>query len=257
MHTAQQYLRGYGSIVLAAVMAGLLAISASAAELMPPAQQNALVQKYCAVCHTDAANNGGLSLEHYDAARADPALAAMLLSKLRNGAMGAAGLGIPDPAARAAWVAATSAQAERAKDWTVIRSEARGSEAPVLTASIVREVAPRNRDTDAPLYRLTLACDIASRKGEIQLTWSPAPQTDRTISVSADGNVAIPHRLEGREEKMGNGTPGTTGLAAAMLNLPLPEKTLTISDLFPGETVVFPLGELDRMDRRQLAVCFP
>jgi hypothetical protein len=34
----------------------------------PAAQQNALVQRYCAVCHTDAAKNGGLSLEHFDAA---------------------------------------------------------------------------------------------------------------------------------------------------------------------------------------------
>ena len=257
MHAALQNLRGYRTVVLVAVMAGRFAISAPAAELMPPAQQNALVQKYCAVCHTDAAKNGGLSLEHYDAAQANPALAAMLLSKLRNGAMGAAGLGIPDPATRDAWVAATAAQAERAKGWTVIRTEAPGSKAPVLTASIVRDVAPRKRDADAPVYRLTLACNIANHKGEIQLTWSPAPQTNRTFSVSADGNAGIPHRLEGREEKMGNGTALSTGLAAVVLNAPLPEKTLTITDLFPGETVVFPLGELDQVDRRQLAVCLP
>jgi hypothetical protein len=255
MHTALQNSRGYRTVVVVAVIAGRFAISAPAAELMPPAQQNTLVQKYCAVCHTDAAKNGGLSLEHYDAAQVNPALAAMLLSKLRNGAMGAAGLGIPDSATRDAWVAATAAQAERAKGWTVTRTEAPGSKAHVLTASIVRDVAPRKWDTDAPVYRLTLACNIASHKGEIQLTWSPAPQTNRTFSVSADGNAGIPHRLEGREEKMGNGTALTTGLAAAMLNAPLPEKILTITDLFPGETVVFPLGELDQVDRRQLAVC--
>ena len=116
-------------------------------------------------------------------------------------------------------------------------------------------MAPRQRDADAPVYRLTLACNIANHKGDIQLTWSPAPQTNRTFSVSADGNAGIPHRLEGREERMGNGTAASTGLAAVLLNAPLPEKTLTISDLFPGETVVFPLGELDQVDRRQLAVC--
>ncbi len=60
---------------------------------MPAAEQNALVKKYCAVCHTDAVRNGGLSLEHYDAAKRDPALAAMMLSKLNGGAMGAAGAG--------------------------------------------------------------------------------------------------------------------------------------------------------------------
>jgi hypothetical protein len=257
MHTALQNSRGYRTVVLAAVIAGRFAIPASAAGLMSPAQQNTLVQKYCAVCHTDAAKNGGLSLEHYDASQVNPALAAMLLSKLRNGAMGAAGLGIPDPATRDAWVAATAAQAERAHGWTVIRTEAPGSKAHVLTASIVRDVAARKSGTDGPVYRLTLACNLASHKGEIQLTWSPAPQTDRTFSVSADGNAGIPHRLEGREEKMGNGTALTAGLAAAVLNAPLPDKTLTITDLFPGETVVFPLGELDQVDRRQLAVCLP
>jgi len=247
-------LRTFG---LVAMMAGPFAIAASAAEIMPPAQQNALIQKYCAVCHTDAARNGGLSLEHYDAAQADPALARMLLSKLRNGAMGAAGLGIPDSATRDAWVAVTAAQAERAGSWTVIHSAAPRSKAPVLTASIVREVAPRKPDTDAPAYRLTVACNTASRQGEMQLTWSPAPQTNRAFSVSADGNAAIPHSLKGREEKMGNGLALTTGLASTVLNVELPEKTLTIADLFPGETVVFPLGELDRADRRQLAACFP
>jgi hypothetical protein len=37
-------------------------------DAMPVAQQNALVQKYCAVCHTDVHRNGGLSLQHFDAA---------------------------------------------------------------------------------------------------------------------------------------------------------------------------------------------
>jgi cytochrome c551/c552 len=219
---------------------------------MPPARQNALVRQYCAVCHTDAAKNGGLSLEDYDAAQANPALAAMLLSKLRNGAMGAAGFGIPDPATREAWVAATAAQAERARSWTVIRTD------PVITASTVRYVTPRETgNIDEPVYRLTLACNIASKAGAIQLTWSPAPQTNRTFFVSADGNGGIPQRLEGKEEKMGNGAALTTGLAATILNTPLPERTLTITGLFPGETVVFPLSELDQVDRRQLAVCLP
>jgi hypothetical protein len=226
------------------------------AELMQPAQQNALVQKYCAVCHTDAAKNGGLSLEHYDAGHTDPALAAMLLSKLQNAAMGAAGLGIPDKATRDAWVEATAAQAERASEWTVTRADAPGSNMPVLNASIVREVTPREPQVGAPVYRLALGCNIASRQGEVQLTWSPKPQTDRTFFVSADGTPGIPHKLEGRE-KMGNGSVVTSGLAAATLNAPLALKTLTISDLFPGETVVFPLSALDQSTRRQLAVCFP
>ena len=113
--------------------------AAAAADDMSPAQQNARVGRYCAVCHTDAAKNGGLSLEHYDAARADPALAPMLLSKLRNGAMGAAGLGIPDTPTREAWVAATTAQAAGAENWTVTRAERSASNGLILTSR-------RNRD---------------------------------------------------------------------------------------------------------------
>jgi hypothetical protein len=127
---------------------------------------------------------------------------------------------------------------------------------PVLSASIVREVTLREPQVGLPLYRLALGCNTASRQGEIQLTWSPKPQTNRTFFVSADGTAGIPHQLEGRE-KMGNGSVVTSGLAAATLNAPLALETLTISNLFPGETVVFPLSDLDQSTRRQLAICFP
>ena len=63
----------------------LVARSATAQEAMPVAQQNALVQKHCAVCHTDAAKNGGLSLQHFDAANVAPSLAAMMISRLVSG----------------------------------------------------------------------------------------------------------------------------------------------------------------------------
>lgn len=240
----------YRHLVIVCV-ASTIASSGLRAAPMPAEQQTALVTKYCAVCHTDAVKNGGLSLQHYDAAKPDPALAAMLLSKLRGGAMGAAGIGIPDAATREAWVATTVAQAERAKDWTLFRSDA-----GVLMASTVREVKPRNIGDAAPVYRLIVACDGATRRGELQVTWAPSAQTDRVFSVSVDGNAGAPHRLEGREEKMGNGSAGTTGFAAAVLRVGLPEKALTIRDLFPGETVVFGVGDLDRGVRRELGVCF-
>jgi malate synthase len=242
------------SAVLAVALPGLACLvltgpqPAQAAELMPAAQQTALVQKYCAVCHTDQAKNGGLSLQHYDASQDNPALAAMLLSKLRNGAMGAAGLGVPDKATQEAWVAATTAQAERSQYWSVTHT-------PDLTASIVRDVAPRKPGMDNPVYRLTLACNTATHEGDAQLSWSPAPQNNRTFSVSADGNSGTPYKLEG-QEKMGNGASGTSGLAYTKLNGPLPQKTLTVTDIFPGETVVFPLDNLDQTVRRQLAGCF-
>jgi mono/diheme cytochrome c family protein len=244
-------LRRLAKVAAASAVAGAFAASAAAGDL-PPSQQNALVQKYCTVCHTDAANNGGLSLEHYDAARPDPPLAAMLLSKLRNGAMGAAGMGVPDKETQEAWVLETVRQALGAQNWAVSRSET--SQGSTVTASIVRIVGPRNGEANPPIYRLTLSCEPATRRGTIQLTWSPEPQTDRTFLVAGDGQPSLPHTLSGKE-KMGNGTSGTSGRASATLRVGLPTQSLTIADLFPAETVVFPIDALDSRTRRELAAC--
>jgi hypothetical protein len=62
---------------------------------MPVAEQNALAQEYCAVCHQDKPNDFGLSLAGFDAAHPDPTVAAMLAAKLQGGAISAAG--IPRP----------------------------------------------------------------------------------------------------------------------------------------------------------------
>ncbi len=237
----------------AAALIGVFPLSATAGDLAP-AEQNALVKKYCAVCHTDSANNGGLSLEHFDGARVDPPLAAMMLSKLRNGAMGAAGNGVPDKDMQEAWVLATVRQALGAQHWSVIRSDSSASHGSTLTASIVRIVNPRKGEANPPIYRLTLTCDTAARQGTILLTWSPEPQTDRTFLVSGDGQPGVPQALSGRE-KMGNGAAVVSGRASAVLNVPLPSKSLTIADLFPAETVAFPIGELDPNTRRELAAC--
>ena len=75
----------------------------AANESMPAAQQTALVQKYCAVCHHDAFKNGGLSLQHFDAAQPDPGVAAMLASKLKAQAIGAAGIAPPDKGTHLEW----------------------------------------------------------------------------------------------------------------------------------------------------------
>ena len=76
------------AVYLAAVLN--LGFSARAEEskgtaIMPAAQQNAVVQKYCGSCHSDALMYGGLSVEHFDAVHSEPSLAAMLVSKLRTG----------------------------------------------------------------------------------------------------------------------------------------------------------------------------
>ena len=221
---------------------------------MPAAEQNALVKKYCAVCHTDAAMNGGLSLQHYDAAKRDPALARVILSKLNAGAMGAAGNGVPDKAAQEVWLASTREQAAGAREWFISRED------DVVSASTVREVPPRRPDVaDAPVYRVKVVCNIVSGIGQIQLTWSPQPQTGRTMTVSADGNAAVEYRIEGRES-MGNGATVQSGHASLLLSdggkLGLPDDSLTIRELFPGEVVEFPFRDLDQKARTELHRCF-
>jgi hypothetical protein len=212
---------------------------------MTSAQQNALVQKHCAVCHTDAAKNGGLSLEHYDAAQANPPLAAMLLSKLRGGAMGAAGLPFEKADADGLEMAMVAASA-RAQEWSVTRG-------PVTTAGIVREVGTKNPEQPSR-YRLVVSCDAGARKGEVQLSWAPSPRNG-TVIASVDGGAPVGYEVKGTET-MGNGSAATTGHAAVILaGLPLPARTLTISDLVPGETVVFPFEQLAPA-RSAFAACF-
>jgi hypothetical protein len=210
-------------VTLAAVVVGFLATPALAGELMPPAQQNALVQKYCAVCHTDATKNGGLSLEHFDAAQAPPSLTAMLLSKLtggvplriareapsdpsatalldrkmRSGAMGAAGIPIPDKPTIDALIHAFTVQSAGAMNWTIARSKGAAS-ALTLTASILQEVPSTKDSNEAEVYRLIVSCNPATQEGEVQLAWSPVAQNG-TLAASVDGKAAIPFRVEGSE----------------------------------------------------------
>src|SRR5580658_4323361 len=98
-------------------------IPATAHATMPVAQQNALVQKYCEVCHDDAYMNGGISFQHFDAASVDPGDAAMMLAKLQTGAIGASGKPEPDKATIAAWIAATSAEISGADRWIISQGQ--------------------------------------------------------------------------------------------------------------------------------------
>src|SRR5437762_13626369 len=155
---------------------------------MPPAQQDALVQKYCAVCHTGAAKSGGLSLEHFDAAQAPPSLTAMLLSKLtggvllktareapsntsaaafidkkmRSGAMGAAGIPIPDKATIDALIHAFAVESAGAMDWIVERSKDAAAVVPMLRVSILREMPSAKNAGEAEVYRLIVSCNSAT-----------------------------------------------------------------------------------------------
>jgi hypothetical protein len=256
------------------IVVALITVSmARASDPMPVAQQNALVHKYCAVCHTDAARNGGLTLEHYDAAQPDPSLAAMLASKLtsgvaletvravpsdpaaaalvsrkmKSGAMGAAGIPVPDKATIDALIAALVGQAAGANEWTVNRTQ------DLLTASILREL-PSKSPGEATLSRLVLTCNEATQEGGMQVAWAPVPKTG-TASVSADGKPPVTYAIEGTE-KMGNGNDVMLGPASIRLyQTSMPAQTLTIVTHSPDETVVFPIGDLPQTARQTLSKC--
>jgi hypothetical protein len=283
------------NVVLALLAAGLMIHSpavpaAWASEAMPVARQNELVQMYCAVCHTDAVRNGGLSLEHFDAARADPSLAAVMVSKLtsgvlletvkaasydpaaaalvarkmKGGAMGAAGLPVPDKATIDALIGALTSEATGADRWHVSRSEGAPTKTPVFTASILRELPSATKPGEASLYRLVLSCNAATRKGEMQLAWAPSPKTG-TLSGTVDGNIPFAYKVEGTEH-MGNGSQVTAGPAAITLydsgklaqtpGMVLPRQVLLVRNLFPEESVEFPFGDLTQAARQSLRACF-
>ncbi|HVC19989.1 MAG TPA: hypothetical protein VNE16_07920, partial [Vicinamibacterales bacterium] len=78
---------GQGGQAAPAAAAPAAALAAPAGGAMPVAQQNALVQQYCVGCHDDLQMTGGLSLEHFDAAHPNPTVVAMMVGKLKGGAM--------------------------------------------------------------------------------------------------------------------------------------------------------------------------
>jgi cytochrome c553 len=65
------------------------AVASHASTALPVDLQNALVAGNCATCHDDEAKTGGLSLEHFDAAKIEqsPEIAEKMIKKLRAGMM--------------------------------------------------------------------------------------------------------------------------------------------------------------------------
>lgn len=250
---------------------------------LPMAEQNALIQRHCTVCHSDAARNGGLSLEGFSVDRAPSSLIAMLLSKMtqglsvatlmsshsdndartliirqmRGGAMTAAGVPPPADATTYVLIDALIARMRSPHDWSIENTATAGRKL-VVTASILREAA-RPEEGQTAMYRLIATCDTDRREGELRLSWSPVPKAG-TLLVAVDGGTPIPYRVEGME-KMGNGLPGealpasVVLLAGAQRPIPFPSAKLAISGLL-GDVVEFTFGNLTGQARQQLSSCF-
>ena len=81
------------------------------------------------------------------------------------------------------------------------------------------------------------------------------------MSASVDGRAPVEYRIEGTES-MGNGGAVQTGHASLLLSsgkggkLALASQSLTIRELFPGETVEFPFSDLDQKAHAELRKCF-
>jgi hypothetical protein len=246
-----------------------------AADVMGAAQETAVVQKYCGSCHSDRLMYGGLSVQHFDAARPDPTLAAMLLNKITNGhtakdvssadsakvlkmmkasAMGAAGQGVPDDETQVMFSRALALQSEGAYEWN-IRWENTGAKAQdrILVTSILREKPSVKYNGVTYSYRLIVSFRAATREGEIKVAWANAPAGEgQMMSVAVDSTAAFQHKVEGgRAQGNGNNGPGAT-----TLKMPLPIQSLTVSNLFGDGDLVFPFSALSDATRRDLAVCF-
>jgi hypothetical protein len=259
---------------IALLIAGSLALSASAAELMPLAQQDELVQKYCAVCHSNATPSGGLSLERFlaegrrpsslfammlskltggaslETARnvdTDPNAAAVVNRKMKSGAMGAAGIPIPDKATIDALIHALAMESTDATtgwefDVSLFSSSLAARPTSRVSWSIMREFQSAANAAEARAYRLKLTCDAETKTGSTQLAWAPMP-TRGTLSASVDGAAPVSWSADGS--------------ATELTFSRIPADSLTISGLFPDETVTFPFTNFPSFARREFQECFP
>ena len=80
------------------------------------------------------------------------------------------------------------------------------------------------------------------------------------MSASVDGAAPVEYKIEGTES-MGNGGEVQSGHASVVLssgkggNLGLPKRSLTIRELFPGESVEFSFSGLDQKTHAALRKC--
>lgn len=275
-------------------ISGAIFDRASAAELDFPvkeltvAEQNEMMRNFCVMCHLDSSMNGGLSLEHFDAATVSPPLAAMLANKFTTGVplneilqptkdasvlskleagkragapsvMGVAGLPLPSDDEINGFIMAMAEKAEGFEQWHIKQ------EGDLITADVIRLTpVPQEAGRRDINYRLKVTCNIDSNEGEILLSWSPMPRKGELKAI-VDGNLQFEYVLD-HEEPMANGDPGASAPSSVVLagaakiekhsELPLPMNTLEFSGLFPLDPVEFSFSDLRELNSTQLFTCF-
>jgi cytochrome c553 len=245
------------------VINSITADRASVGNSMPLAQQDALVKKYCVVCHNDRKLVGGMSLEHFDPAHPDPSIAGMMVSKLTSGAMGAAGVPLPDPATEKALIEALRAEeagAEAATGGWAIKSNASPlppPPPPTVTASMFREVSSPANDGLATVYRLTVDCvkTIDTSEAGTASASHPAEMKLTADRAAEAGSVPFAYDVDGVTGSSSIRYVTTPNSSSVNFVMPLPSHSLTIRNLFPDETVTFPFDGLNPDLRRILSTC--
>ncbi len=150
----------------------------AAAASLSPNRLNELVQTRCAVCHTDAKPLGGLSLQQFDAARPDPAVARLMLVKVReDGAMFAAGNPPPSTETIDAFVREMATLATRPADarWAVdVQPSPKGGHSLVVSSGAVGAGQVR------------LACDGKTRRGYVAVEGATGSTAAQAVSAALD-----------------------------------------------------------------------
>jgi len=253
-------------------------------------EQNVMMEKYCVICHLDTAMNGGLSLEHFDAATVSPPLAAILVSKFTTGVpledvmkpeldsqtvaeiefgkrvgapsvMGIAGLPLPTDGEINGFIMAMARRSNDAEHWHIAVDEEE------ISADIVRvtTIPVREDQGDRDItYRLVLTCDTSNGEGEILLTWSPVP-ANGDLKVIVDSDPPVDFVIDG-QELMANGDSGTSAPSSVVLaglgknddhpDIAVPRIRLRIKGPLPTDEVEFSFNDLWGSEPRLLNACF-
>ena len=124
-----------------------------------------------------------------------------------------------------------------------------------VTARSVQRAAGQSQS----LYELTVICTGASRRPSMRVAafseTAVEQRLERVIPRKHDGTVPVDYLVDGVQ-----GTdwwlPGErANTLDAPRAMPIADRSLTISGVFPDEAVTFPFAELSPTIRRQLSFC--